>query len=128
TNSTGDDPTWADYTGGDTTYGVAATGSAVYTGGHMRWQNHTFQGDQAGPGAVPREGIAALDPVNGLPLSWNPGRARGVGAPSCVRHSEWRWVGSHTTRIGKETRGRLALMPLAGGTTLPIVPAATLPN
>ena len=128
TASTGNDPTWAEYTGGDTTYGVAVTGSAVYVGGHMRWQNNPFQGDQAGPGAVPREGIAALDPLNGLPLSWNPGRTRGVGAQAMYANGSGLWVGSDTTTLGDERHGRIAFLPLTGGTQVPSVLPAPLPN
>jgi hypothetical protein len=121
-------PTWVDYTGGDTTYGVAVTGAAVYVGGHMRWENNPFQADQAGPGAVPREGIAALDPVNGLPLSWNPGRSRGVGAQALYATSAGLWVGSDTVSFGGTTHGRIAFLPLAGGVTVPTVAAAGLPH
>ncbi|RJK97901.1 hypothetical protein D5H78_02740 [Vallicoccus soli] len=126
----GQQPTWVAYTGGDTVYGVSATGAAVYVGGHFRWFDNPFQGGQAGPGAIPREGLAALDPLNGLPLPWDPGRARGVGAEALHATRTGLWVGSDTTRIGQpwQTRSRIAYLPLAGGTTVPATPASTLPG
>ena len=72
-------PTWVDYEGGDTNWSVTATGTAIYTGGHYRWVNNPYAGDAVGPGTIKRRAIAALDPVNGMPLSWNPGRSPGEG-------------------------------------------------
>ena len=122
-------PTWVDETGGDTTYGVAVTGAAVYVGGHFRWQNNPTGNNVAGPGAVPREGLAALDPLNGLPLSWNPGRARGVGAQLMYATSEGLWVGSDTARVGRpaEQHPSIAFFPL-GGRALPVVAPTSLPG
>lgn len=124
----GQQPVWVNYTGGDTTYGVAIAGDVVYLGGHFRWQDNPFQGDQAGPGAAAREGVAAIDAVNGLPLTWNPGRDRGVGAQAMYVTPQGLWVGSDTTRIAMEERSRIALLPLAGGGTMPQVGEPPLPN
>ena len=122
-------PTWVDYTGGDTLLSAAVTGAAVYVGGHQRWQNNPFGSDAPGPGAVPRSGIAALDTLNGLPLSWNPGRKpRGVGALALVPTSAGLWVGSDTSYIAGEYRARLAFMPAAGGTPLPKAVPGSLPG
>ncbi len=121
-------PTWIDYSGGDTLYGVAITGAAIYVGGHQRWMNNAAVGDVAAEGAVAREGIAALDPVSGRPFSWNPGRARGVGVFDMLAVPRGLLVGSDTQRLGGETHRRLGLFPIAGGRVPVVGQASVLPG
>jgi len=94
-------PTWINYTGGDTLHSVAITGVAVYLGGHNRWLDNPEGRDFAGPGAVDRPGIGALDPVTGVALSWNPRRTRGVGAKVLYPTPAGLWVGSDTAFGGR---------------------------
>jgi len=124
----GQQPTWADYSGGDTLTQVKVTGPAIYVGGHQRWMNNPFVGDAVGPGAVPREGLAAVDPRNGLPFSWNPGRARGVGVWEFLPTTAGLWIGHDTNRVGGETHKRIALMPLTGGVQPPPENTGSLPG
>ena len=105
-------PTWINYTGGDTLHSVAATDAAVYVQGHQRWLDNAQGRNAAGPGAVSRQGIGAINPATGLALSWNPGKERGVGGKDLYVTSAGLWVGSDTNRIGGETRRRIALMPV----------------
>ena len=93
----------------------------------MRWFNNPYAGDKVGVGAVAREGIAALDTRNGLPLSWNPGRDRGVGLFAFDVTDSELWAGSDSDRWANEYRPRIAGFPLATGSTLPDDRTATLP-
>ena len=124
----GQQPTWVDYAGGDTTWSVTTTGTAIYTGGHYRWYNNPYAGDTVGPGTIKRKAIAALDPVNGLPLSWNPGRSPGEGVFIMLSTPEGLWVGHDTNNIGHEYHPRLALFPIDGGPRSRRPTVATLPG
>src|SRR4029450_2932563 len=55
-------PTWINFTGGDTLYSVAATGPAVYVGGHQRWLNNPQGRDSGGPRAGERPRLRSTHP------------------------------------------------------------------
>ena len=133
TSATGTDvrPTWIDQTGTDSLYSVALTGVAVYVGGHQRWLNNPYGQDSPGPGAVPRPGLAALDPRTGVPLAWNPGRnPRGHGAEALLATPQGLYVGSDTSYIGnyQYRRDRIAFFPLAGGTPFTLGDIGAIPG
>ncbi|TDB89596.1 hypothetical protein E1264_07795 [Actinomadura sp. KC216] len=117
-------PVWTNYTGGDTLDSIAISDSAVFAGGHPRWSNNPLGRDRSRYGAVTRPGLAALDPRNGIPFSWNPGRdPRGDGAWSLLVTDDGLWVGSDTNYFlppsSQKFRGKIGYFPFAGGSTLP---------
>jgi len=111
-------PTWIASTGGDSLTSIAATGSAVYVGGHQRWLNNSGGSNSAGPGAVSRVGIGGLDPVSGVPLEWNPSLTRFQGVGDLLATPTGLWVGYDADQIGGLTRPRIAFLPTAGGQTI----------
>lgn len=132
TSATGSDvqPTWANYSGGDTFFSVAASRDVVYAGGHQRWANNPHAADYAGAGAVPRPGLVAMDARTGMPIAWNAARnPRGVGAKSVYLGSDGLWVGSDTTYIGNRQylRPRVALLPIGTQSLFAQEGAASLP-
>ena len=123
----GQQPTWVHYTGGDTVTQVEATDAAIYVGGHFRWMNNPYGNDSPGAGAVRRMGLAALDPRNGLPLSWNPTRKRGWGVWGFTADEYGLWVGHDTDTLSNELHDRLGLFPI-GTRRPPIDNTGTLPG
>ncbi len=93
--------TWIDYTGCDSLYAVEASSKTVYIGGHERWANNRNGCDSAGPGALARPGIAALNAGNGDVRSWNPTRALGYGADDMLVTKAGLWVASDNFSNGQ---------------------------
>ncbi|GAB4050269.1 WD40 repeat domain-containing protein [Catellatospora paridis] len=104
-------PTWVNHTGGDSLYAVEIVGGAVYVGGHQRWLDNPYGMESAGPGAVERPGVAAINPVTGMALAWNPTRTRGVGVRAFATTPLGLLVGSDTDELGREYHGRIGLFP-----------------
>ena len=130
TASTGSniEPTWIDFTGDDTLYSVAITGTVVYTGGHNRWMNNAYGSNSAGQGAVSRPGLAALDPITGVPFDWNPTKTLGVGVFDLLATPTGLWIGDDTDYVGHEYHKKLAFFPLSGGKAVPVVTTGSLPG
>ena len=120
--------TWRDYTGGDTTYAVAITGTAVYVGGHFRWMNNAFAADTAGHGRRPARGHRRAGPEQRAALLLEPGpRAwrRGLRHPRDVDRD----LDRRRHRPGRERAAPAPrLLPAASGTTPPPNITGTLPT
>ena len=124
-------PTWSNNSGGDTLWGVEVTQAAVYVGGHMRWMNNPNGGDSAQQGSVPRPGLVALDPQNGIPLKWNPGRnPRGEAAYEIYETDAGIWIVSDTDWIGdrRYQRPRISFFPYAEGSNTASKSIGSLPG
>ena len=106
------EPTWINWTGGDSLYSVAVTGVAVYVGGHQRWLDNPEGRNSAGPGAVSRPGIGAIDPEAGTALSWNPTKTRGHGTEKLYVTAAGLWVGSDGSTFAGLDRPGIAFCPV----------------
>ena len=124
-------PEWISSSGGDTIWGVAAAEHVIYVGGHMRWMNNPNGSDYAGAAAVPRSGISAVDPLSGVPMTWNPGRRpRGTAVFGMLVARDGLWIGTDTDYIGPNReyyRPKMAFFPYAGGYTATATTTPTLP-
>ncbi len=133
TDATGSNvqPEWVAETGGDSLWGVTITDAAIFVGGHERWGNDPLGVDQAKAGAVPRPGLAALDPVSGRPFSWNPGRVPlGAWVYNFLATPQGIYLGSNTDYIGnyKYKRSKIAFFPYDGGSKLASTATGKLPG
>jgi hypothetical protein len=84
---------WVNYTGCDSLFSAAADASTAYFGGHERWASNPNDCDAAGPGAISAPGMEGLSPATGA-LTFNPTRARGLGADDMLVTSAGLWIAS----------------------------------
>jgi hypothetical protein len=84
---------WINYTGCDSVYSAAADASTAYFAGHERYASNPNRCDGAGPGAVSAPGMVGLSPTDGS-VTYNPTRARGLGADDMLVTPAGLWVAS----------------------------------
>jgi hypothetical protein len=105
-------PTWINYTGGDSLKSVAVTGAAVYVQGHSRWLDNPFGQDSMGPGAKVRAGGGAINPITGMALDWDPKMPQQSGGYQIVPTATGVWFANDGTYFGGKYRRGLRFAPL----------------
>jgi hypothetical protein len=106
---------WVNYTGCDSLYAAAADASTAYFAGHERWSGNPDDCDAQGPGAVPAAGFEGLSPATGA-LTFNPSRARGLGADDMLVTGAGLWIASDnhagaTQCAGKSGHAGICFLP-----------------
>jgi hypothetical protein len=123
-------PAWIDYSGGDSTYSVQATGAVVYAGGHNRWLNNECGNNAAcEANSVLVMGFAAIDANTGLAVPWfHPMTTRGQGVMSLTAFPAGQFAGSNggvllgddvTLNGGGQYHSFNAMFPLASTASSP---------
>jgi hypothetical protein len=97
--------TWVNYAGCDSLYSAAADASTAYFGGHERWSENPNDCDAQGPGAISAPGFEGLSAASGL-LTFNPTRARGLGADDMLDTSAGLWIASDNQGNGTQCAGK----------------------
>ena len=97
--------TWTNYTGCDSLFSAAADASTAYFGGHERWSQNPNDCDAQGSGAIAAPGMEGLSPTTGL-LTFNPTRARGLGADDMLITSGGLWIASDNMNNGVQCAGK----------------------
>jgi hypothetical protein len=95
---------WVNYTGCDSLYSAAADASTAYFGGHERWSMNPDDCDAPGPTAVSAPGMEGLSPTTGT-LTFNPTRARGLGADDMLLTGAGLWIASDNLDGGQSCGG-----------------------
>jgi hypothetical protein len=96
---------WVNYTGCDSLYSAAADASTAYFGGHERWSMNPDDCDAQGTGAVSAPGFEGLSPTTGA-LTFNPTRARGLGADDMLITGAGLWIASDNQGNGTQCAGK----------------------
>ena len=109
---------WVNYAGCDSLYSTAADASTAYFGGHERWSQNSNGCDFAGPGAISAPGMEGLSPTTGL-LTFNPTRARGLGADDMLVTDAGLWIASDNLNGSAQCGGvgghaGICLLPYSG--------------
>jgi hypothetical protein len=110
---------WINYTGGDSVWEVADTGTAVYIQGHFKWVDNPDGYASNGIGdlinntpAARRSGIAAINPTTGMSYDWSPAVPTRSGGRALDVTSKGLWVGTDAAKFGGDAHYGIAFAPL----------------